>query len=218
MEERPQDRRRYGRIELDTPIEAMIDDVPVDVIEVSVVGVRIEHEMRFAPGHPGTIKFTWKGRELQFTCNVIRSTLFRLAKMAGDRTIYHSGVNIVTATGDSEQTLRDLIAERVIRALDEQKANARGIPPIHGYTYRVGKGNRFRRCEFDGENWRRFETTKPDQPSNGFTVSAEIEPHHLDMLTETYASTTPEGRRLTQLLAQLSINKSEGTATRRYVP
>jgi hypothetical protein len=30
--------------------------------------------------------------------------------------------------------------------------------------------------------------------------------------------TTPEGRRLTQMLAELSINKAEGIPTRRYVP
>src|SRR5205085_4330534 len=51
---RPEERRRYGRIELDDePFSAMLDGVPVQVVELSVVGFRIAHESRFPPavGH-----------------------------------------------------------------------------------------------------------------------------------------------------------------------
>ncbi len=218
MESGGEDKRRFGRVMLDSPLPAQINNVPVEVVELSVVGFRVAHEMRFPPGYTATIKVQWGSRELKFECTVIRSTLFHLAKTAGEATVYHSGVQIERSIDDSEKLLRDLIYERVMRALEEQKENARGVPPIGRYTYVVGKGDRFRRCEFDGAKWRRFETTQPAQPALGFTIAADVEPHQIDLLCQTYETANDIGRKLTQILAQLSISKKEGTATRRYVP
>jgi hypothetical protein len=213
-----EERRRFGRINLETPLAGFIDLLPVDIVDVSVVGFRVTHETRFQPGHKGRIRVITGGGPIEFTCTVIRSTLYRLAKKPEEKTLYTSGVEIHEGSADSETLLRDLIAGRVIRALQEQKENARGVAPIGEYTFQVGKGDRYRRCEFDGKTWRRFETTQPNQPASGFTISAEIEPRQIQLLCETYENTSDEGRRLTQILAQLSISKREGTPTRRYVP
>jgi hypothetical protein len=212
------ERRRFGRIDLEEPLTGWIGDVRLDIVEVSVVGFRALHEVRFPPGEHHEIALTWQGREMRFACTMIRSTLFRLAKNAAEKSIYQSGIRIETGVGDSEQSLRDLIAYRVMRALEEQKANARGLPPIGSYTYQVGKGDRFRRCELNGGRWRKFDTTRSEQPADGFTVSADIDPHQVDLLCQTYEAVSGEGRRLTKMLAELSIKKTEGTPTRRYVP
>jgi hypothetical protein len=114
--------------------------------------------------------------------------------------------------------LRHLIGERILRALDEMKANARGIPPLAAYMYQPEKGELYRRCELINGIWRKSETIRPQQPAQGFTVSAEVDPEHVQLLCETWERTSAEGRRLTQLLAELSISKAEGIPTRRYVP
>ena len=212
------ERRRFGRVELDAPLTASIGDVIVEVIDVSVAGFRIMHENRFAPGESKVISLTWNGREMKFVCHVVRSVLYRLARTSGEKTTYHSGVQIDAAMGDSEHVLRDFIADRVKRALEEQKENARGIPPIATYLYQVGKGDRFRRCELKEGKWRVFDTTRAEQPQEGFTISAELDPTQVDLLCKTYEATAEEGRRLTRLLAELSIRKSEGGTPRRYVP
>jgi len=213
-----EEKRRFGRITLDHPLPAMINNVPVEVVELSVVGFRVAHEARFPPGFAAKMKVTWDAHELEFAVTVIRSTLFHLAKTAGEPTIYHSGVQIDQSAGGSEKLLRDLISERVIRALEQQKENARGVPPIGKYTYIVGKGDRYRRCVWDGQRWRRFESTQSNQPPVGFTISAEVDLQQVELLCRTYEATNDEGRRLTQILAQLSISKREGAPTRRYVP
>jgi hypothetical protein len=212
------DRRRFGRIDLEQPLKGAIGSIPVDVVEVSVGGFRVMHESRFIPGEDGEVRIDWQGKEMRFSCSVVRSTLFKLAKTPADKSTYQSGVRIGQAVGDSEATLRDLIAHRVMRALAEQKENARGIPPTLDYTYQVGKGDRYRRCELTEGKWRRFDTTRPEQPVEGFTVSAEVEPAQVDMLCKAYEVMGTEGRRLTKMLAELSIRKTEGTPTRRYVP
>ncbi|MGZ5476326.1 MAG: hypothetical protein ACXW29_08340 [Thermoanaerobaculia bacterium] len=188
------------------------------VIQVSVSGLRVEHEMRVMPAPRRRIRVLWDIETLEFNCVIARTTLHRLAHTATEKTIYHSGIRILEPIGDSEKLLRDLIAERVIKALEEQKANARGVFPLNKYTYQVEKGDRFRRCELMGGAWRKTETTERLQPFNGFTVSAEVDPAHVELLCRTFEETTEEGRRLTQILAELSISKSEGTPTRRYVP
>ena len=85
-----------------------------------------------------------------------------------------------------------------------------GVPPVGPYVHIEGKTNRYRRCELVNADWKVTSTTRPEQPLTGFTVSAEVAPHYVDMLCKTYEATDDEGRRLTRILAELSINKAEG--------
>lgn len=210
--------RQYGRIALDQALRGTLDEYAVRVIQVSVTGMLIAHDTRILPVPTRRLRMEWQEKTMDFGCVVTRSTLSHLAPGPAEKSIYHSGVRILEAAGESEKILRDFIAERVIRALEEQKANARGIPPLATYSFQVGKGDRLRRCELVDGVWRKSETTNRQQPENGFTVSAEIDPEHVEMLARTYEQTTTEGRRLTRILAELSISKSEGTPTRRFVP
>lgn len=213
------ERRRYGRIQLEEPVRSRFGDHEVQVIELSVSGFLAAHNGRIAPGETRTLVVPWNGSTMAMQCTVVRSTLFRLARKPGDQSVYHTGLKI-TRFEDAEafEHLRNLIGERILRALDEMKANARGIPPLAAYLYQPGKGDLYRKCERIDGQWRSIETVHPDQPANGFTISAEVDPAHVELLCETWERTSAEGRRLTQLLAELSISKAEGVPTRRYVP
>ncbi|HEX6095120.1 MAG TPA: hypothetical protein VF432_02260 [Thermoanaerobaculia bacterium] len=212
------ERRRYGRISLDDPMRARFGGNEVRVIELSVVGFLAAHEGRLTTGDVQHFVLDWDGKPIALECAVARSTLYRLGKSLGTKSIYHTGLRIVRFEGDGFQRLRELIADRIVRALDEMKANARGIPPLAAYMYQPGKGELFRRCELIDGAWRKSETIRPNQPPNGFTISADVEDEHVDLLCQTWERTTYEGRRLTQLLAELSISRVEGVPTRRYVP
>lgn len=199
---------------------AMFADRPVRILELSIVGFLVAHELRLATEETYRFVVEWQGTKIELECLIVRSTLWRLGKTMGERSIYHSGLRIVDVSRPMFDHLRELIAERVMRALEEQKANARGIPPLAAYMYRFQpeKGELYRRCELVNGEWRKTETIRSSQPLNGFTVSAEVEPGLVDMLCRTWESTTAEGRRLTRLLAELSVSKVEGVPTRRYVP
>ncbi len=212
------ERRKYGRIELDEPLPGAMGDAAVTVVELSVGGFRVAHETRFQPGESRELQFTWSGRPLHFACRIIRSTLFRIAVSAGQRSIFHSGTEIREAFNDSEHILREMIAQRVMRALEEQKANARGLPPAEAWVREDPKADRFRRYELADGVWRKMETRDPKQPPIGFTVALSVDPRNADLLCRTYESANEEGRRLTRMLAELSIKKGEGGATRRYYP
>lgn len=212
------ERRRYGRVRLESPLAATFAGTRARVLEISVSGILIAHEGKITPGSTHDLLIDWDGAKLDFSCRVARSTLWRLAKAAGEKSVYHSGLKIMEAGGESSKHLRELLADRIIRALEEQKANARGIPPLAAYMYQPGKGELYRRCELIDGTWRKSETIRSTQPPNGFTISADVDPAHVDMLCHTWEMTTPEGRRLTQMLAELSISKDEGVPVRRYLP
>lgn len=212
------DRRRYGRIKLDQALPAQFGETRARVIELSIVGFRIAHEGRLAVDERRPLRVEWHGSTIELGCSLVRSTLWRLAKAMGEQSIYHSGLRIVETSRESFERLRELVAERILRALEEQKANARGIPPLAAYMYQPEKGEMFRRCELIDGVWRKSETIRDAQPPNGFTVSAEVDPQHVDLLCRTWETTTDEGRRLTRMLAELSLSKAEGVPTRRYVP
>jgi hypothetical protein len=205
-------------VRLETSLSAEFAGARARVLEISVTGILIAHEGKIALGTTHGLSVDWDGTRLDFSCRVIRSTLWRLAKSAGERSIYHSGLKVLEAYADASVRLRELLAERIIRALEEQKANARGIPPIAAYMYQPGKGELYRRCELIDGTWRKSETIRPQQPPNGFTVSIDVEPANVEILCRTWESTTAEGRRLTQMLAELSIDRAEGVPVRRYVP
>lgn len=208
---RGEERRKYGRVQLTDPLPATVDGIPVNVAELSVTGARLLHEQRLPRAITITLRIIHRGTEIKLKCEAVRSMLVKIGE-------YQSGVRFVNTGDESDRRLRELIGEHVTRALNEQIANARGVPPIGGYTYQVGKGDKFRRCEFISGGWKKSETRDPSQPQNGFTISADVDPGQVQMLCQTWLACDDEGRRLTQILAQLSIDKREGVPTRRYVP
>jgi hypothetical protein len=193
--------------------------VPVMVTELSLSGARIRHESRLPSGSMQTLRIPWEqGGTVRAYANIIRSTVIHLAKREGESSLYDTGLKIAPVDEVSQDILRDVISSYVIRAINEQVSNARGIPPLAAYSYQTGKSDRFRRCELVGEQWRKTETDRPDQPTDGFTVSTDVDPFSVELLCRTWELCDAEGRRLTQLLAELSTSKSEGIPTRRYLP
>ena len=212
------ERRHFGRIHLDAPIPARLGDARVSVIDLALNGAHIASEARFTPSAAAELKFEWNAKSVDLKCEVIRCTLYSFAKGPTEKSTYRTGLHIVESFGDSDRVLREVIATHVINALEEQKANARGVPPVGPYFYVEGKSDRYRRCEFNDDKWRRTETNRPEQPLSGFTISADVPIRYVDMLCETYQRSDEEGRRLTRILAQLSTSKAEGVPTRRYFP
>ena len=219
MLQRSEEKRRYGRVNLSPPLRGELDGIVVDIIELSVSGIRVRHEMQLARARIHRARFSWEGRSAELKCELVRTTISGLSKKAGEPSLYESGMRITDALAESAAILRDIVAEHVVRCINEQLANARGISPLEADSYPYAKpGGRYRRCEFVDGRWRRAETSNPDQPPSGFTVSAEIDPYHLGMLCRTWEACDEAGRDLTRTFAQLSVSVVEGGPTRKYLP
>jgi hypothetical protein len=190
----------------------------VRVLDLAIGGARLLGGTKVTPGAPRELLIEWDGKTIHLKCLVTRCVLLTFATGQDQVSTYDIGLRIVESIGDSDHIMRQLIATFVMKALDEQRANWEGIPPVGPYVHIEGKTNRYRKCELLNGEWKVTPTTRPEQPITGFTVSAEVAPHYIDMLCKTYEATDDEGRRLTRILAELSINKAEGVPTRRYIP
>jgi hypothetical protein len=217
--EQIEERRRYQRVTLIRPVVGRIGAARVFVLDASLCGIRIAHQGNIpAAGSTCSILFEWESIPVLLECRITRNVLQKMARTAQEKSVYHAGMEIVRASAEAMKTMREMIASLVARALDEQKANARGIPAVVAQTFQTGKGTQFLRYELINDKWRRTETTRPDQPMNGFTISADEALPHIAMLCETYLTSDAEGRKLIKLMSELSISKAEGIPTRRYSP
>ena len=134
---------------------------------------------------------------------------------------------------------------QVMRAINEQKANARGefppelekMPIFQGgllsvtrseLTSELGSRNdpqaRIARnvgyisCALDRNRWRKVKTQNPQQPPEGFTVLAQEDPYQIDLLCETYEKADENMRQLIRMLAELSTTEDAGIPPGRFEP
>ncbi len=130
----------------------------------------------------------------------------------------HSGLEITHTGHGARSTLRDLVHGYVMRALDERKANARGIPPLAVQYHQTATATEFVRHELIGGTWRQTATTRREQPPNGFNVAADHSDEEIDMLRDAYERGDKSARDIIRKMAELSIGSPAGIPIRKYTP
>lgn len=201
--------RRIARVSLPKPIAATACGKSVQIVDASVRGVRLWHSTLFSEEKGCPVAFDWEGRQIEFTA------LLRWTKLQRGKNLYQSGFEIEQIDPLSTRVLRTLIESCVRRALDEQKANARGIPPPARFP--AHRTSLYARHELMHGVWRKSTTDDPRQPDSGFTVPANESPHQVDLLRAAYAAADIEMRDMIRRLAELSIVYPE-TSPGRYIP
>ena len=215
------ERRRVQRVKLLEPLRGSVGANRVFVVDVSLRGLRIAHQDRLGPtGEEVTLHAQWDGQGIVLKCEIVRTQIHRMAETATAKTLYHSGVVIKQALGMSATALRELVQAHVARAIDEQKANARGIPPIAVQSTHGAQATHYKRHELIAGRWRETATTDVTQPVNGFTVSATHSPEEVSMLRSAFENgdAATGGRDLIRRMAKLSITSMESVPTRRFMP
>lgn len=220
MSEPDQERRRVQRVRLHQPLRATIDGVRAFIVDVSLRGLRVMHQDEIGRVDSKCIvRSEWDGRPMELHCSIVRTALHRSADNSGNRATYHSGLVITRAVGVTSVTLRRLIEHHVERALDEQKANARGIPAIAAASVPTGVASAFVRHEFKLGRWREVTTHSPEQPEHGFTIAAHTTPSEVEMLRRAYErAKTANDLAVIRRLAEMSVNGQEIVQARRYTP
>jgi hypothetical protein len=209
------DRRHLGRITPRAPLDARIGRTPVRILDISLRGSRVAHEEPLPVGETCLLTFRWDEQPVEAWCEIVRSRLHAFARSG--RPEFHTGLKIVEAPNGSAPALRQLITWHVSRALDEQKADAHGIPP-EGELEQPDADNVFIRCELSRGIWRRITTADPQQPAMGFTIRASESVHGINRLCRVYERTDTDGRRLIQRMAAVSLGSDATASQRRYVP
>ena len=220
MEQLHSERRRVQRVRLIQPMRASVDATRAFIVDLSITGVRVMHQDDLGGvSRPCVVRSEWDGQRLELRCRIVRTTIHQGGN-ANARTLYHSGLSIAEAVGASGIILRRLISHHVERALDEQKANARGIPPpLAAQSMQTGAPSAFVRHELNLGRWREVVTATSAQPEQGFTIAAQTPRAEVEMLRRAYEAATSQAERvMIRRLAALSVSSGEIVQARRYVP
>lgn len=237
--------RRVQRVHLAQPLVARLGATDVVLVDISVLGARVEHHVPLMAGAYSRLSFAWDDRPIALECRIVRSRLERFSAGADGLTVYHSGLEFQDVPPAIKARLKEMIGGFISRALEEQKLNARGVHPQHDVakmpifrfggqltanardkdagarllpTSRMVKETGYVCYALENDHWRRKRTHDPGQPSAGFTISADEDHTQAELLCDAYRRSDAEGRRLIQLFAQMSIVDGEGIAGGRFEP
>jgi len=240
--------RRVARVHLTLPATGRFGVTPVVVVDISVLGARIEHHVPLGTptGGAANLAFAWDDEDISVDCRVVRSRLEHFSVGADGLTVYHSGLEFLEPKQETREKLKRIIGRFIARALEEQKANARGLVPTsvdkmpifrHGQltenpadvaeaigssvlpTARVAKEAGYICLQFEkNRTWKKKRTHDPGQPNEGFTISASEDQSQIQMLCDAYEKSDSDGRKMIQLFAQLSIIEGEGVSPGRFQP
>lgn len=199
-----EERREFQRLLLDPPLPATLGVSPVSLMEIGVLGARVLHGEPLAEEH-ADLHFSWNDAAISMKCSVVRTFEGRDAHGG-----LQSGVRFLAAVEDSGDHLRTMLADLVVRALDERRGH-HGVSPsdaIDGDKTVRGKDAAFLCYRLENGAWQRRRVFLPEQPSAGFTVARTEDSDEMQRLCNIYAASDEEGRRLIRLFAELSVSNA----------
>ena len=189
------ERRIYQRLTLAEPLDGWFGDFAVRLVDVSATGALVEYDEPIPDDARGLLRFYWRGNEIE----VIAETARTLERRSGLKFL------------EENDTLNHAIAEsakEMLLALDanargDRAANVVGEETITSAWRRPVAG--FVRWIYQGGRWHSEQAAQSDQPADGFTIAAAEADEQVALLCSTYESGDTEARRLTRMLAELSV-------------
>jgi hypothetical protein len=190
------ERRVYQRLNVGKPIDAWFGDWAVRLIDVSATGALLQSDDEIPADARGLLRFWWRNEEVELTAETVR------------RDDSFAGVHFL----ETNETLRRLIAQTATEVLRAQQANAEGDrgANIIGEDETLTAASAMKLIGFvaytlKNGRWKKRPALTPDQPENGFTVAVGENEEQVALLCSTYEQGDDEARRLTRLLAELSV-------------
>ena len=201
------ERRAFERLRLAKPILALLDGQNALILDIGISGALVEHYGRTSPGERFTLLFRWKGTDVEFVCEVARTSVVRKAENAE---VSHSGLKFVKPIDEAEKRLNDMVGTFVGKVLAAQKANAGATEATDSALVELGGARRSRIRGFvtyrlQNGTWSRSTTEWPEQPHDGFTVAGYEDDEELESLCRAWEIADEEGRRLIKMVAELSV-------------
>jgi len=236
--------RSIARIHLAKPLVGKVGGREVVIRDVSLTGIRAEHDFALKVGTDVRVTFTWRDSAIEVTANVIRC---KLETFANGLTVFQSGLNLLETSSQGVRRLRARITDELVHALEEQKANARGDVPrflqrmilfarggqvtrnptdvaweyeseIALPYYRIARERGYVRYSLGESGWARKNTHVPAQPEEGFTLWSHEDSEQVALLCGAYENGDPGTRWTIRTCAELSLIVDDSIPPQRFMP
>jgi hypothetical protein len=197
-------RREFQRIELREPLDGRLNDDPAKVVELGVLGARVELSAPVQENAVVTLQFGMNDRKLSFECSVARLP----DPVAYAHAPHQAGLVFLRAFDDSDDILRDVLTSVVTDEIERTRprpAAAETAATFDPETTAMRIPAPFTTYRFDSGSWQRRGVFIPSQPPNGFTVPVDEDQNEMQSLCAAYQSGEEESRRLIRLFAELRI-------------
>jgi len=194
------ERREFQRLHLQSPLPGTFASVQVSLLDVGILGARISHADPIEQPR-AQLRFEYEGLSIEMRCELVRT--------AGVVGSLISGLRFLAAVGASGDSLRDMLAQLVVRTLEdrhEASATRLRIRNVDGDKTVRGTDANFLSYRYENGAWRRRHVFLPEQPPIGFTVARGEDAEEMQRLCEVYEASDDEGRRLIRLFAELSVS------------
>ena len=195
---RPEERREFQRLTLNPPIAGILGKIPVSILEIGVLGARVQHSDTLDSEYP-ELHFSHAGKEVAIKCEVVRTS-----------GVKQSGLRFIAAIGESGDWLRDMLGILVSKEIDRRRTSPGREPlpsrAVDGDNTVRGADAGFLAYRFENGRWNKRAVFLPEQPSTGFTVARSSDVGEIQRLCHVYEASDEEGRRLIRLFAELSVS------------
>lgn len=192
------ERRAFQRLTLTQPLDGWFGDFAVRLVDVSASGAQIEHDDPIPADARGLLRFFWRGNEVEILAETAR--LIEQQRM-GVRFLEESEPLRALLASSAAEVLRALEAnargDRAANVVGEETLTSAWRTQVTGYVCWI----------FENDRWHPHPSSDPEQPENGFTISAGESDEQVEMLRRTYETGDAEARKMTRMLAQLSVTE-----------
>ena len=193
------ERRDFQRLHLTKPVDGWFGDFSILIVEVSASGAKIVHDDEIPRGARGLLRFAWRGRDVEILSQITRTEGA------------HSGVHFL----QHDPALDEMITSSASELLRAQQANAQGDrarnvigdETLTAASAGVRAASGFLQYHLTPNGWKCHRALLPDQPDDGFTVSANESQEQIDLLCSTYESGNEEAKRMTRMIAEVSVTR-----------
>lgn len=189
------ERRHFQRLTLVVPLDGWFGDFSVRLVDVSATGALIEYDEAIPADARALLRFYWRGEEVEVMAETVRTK----ASRSGLHFLEENEILIRLIADSAKEMLVALEAN----ARGDREANVIGDETLTAAWRRPASG--YIRWVFDPPSWSSEHIATAEQPPNGFTIAAAEPEEQVALLCRTYESGDTEARKLTRMLAELSV-------------
>ncbi len=228
----PDEQRRYAeRITLKEPIVAMIGDMETRIVEISLIGGRIEHVARLNMNSAVTLQFRWQGENVKLKAKIARTEM----RSIGGKMGYSSGVDFAKTAAEAPVILQRIVASFIEPESMPLPEAAPALKPPAPKPPAAAPARRqplssepapflpeieedeveeiseesevlpYVECAWVEEQWVTRRTREPKQPRQGFTMLAPDSEEEIEEFCKTFEVADPETQRMIRVSFELAI-------------